>query len=558
SRYMDNNFFKNLIEKAYDAYFLIDEYGNFLYSNKIANELVGYKKNELIKMSFKEILYPNNWKEMNEILKESKRKSKPKKFESFLIKKNNISIPIEINIQIIEWKGTNLYFITVRDITRYNTSTDKIKKNYNQMISPKFKLSIEDFGSLINKSELQRLLDDFYKLTKIGVGIMDMKGNLLAVSNWQDICIKFHRVHPLTSKNCTESDTYLIKRLRPGKYSLYKCKNNMWDMATPIIVGKKHVGTLFIGQFFFKEEEIEYEFFIKQAEKYGFNKKLYLDALNKVPRWSKEKIHNAMEFLTKFASMISELIYNNLVLNNLLQEKELFLKEILKSSQFKTQFLATMSHELRTPLNAIIGFTDLLLEDLLGPITEVQREYIKDIKSSADYQFEMIQKILDISQIESGQISLDLKYFSLKSIIDQIISNFKLMLDKKKIEMIVVGLENDFDIYADPIRFKEIIFNLISNAIKYTIKGEIRLIIEENSKYWIFKVKDTGIGIDEKDFDIIFEEFKRVDSPYVLSVPGTGLGLSLIKRLIILHGGNIEFESKIGVGSTFSFRIPKI
>ena len=110
---------------------------------------------------------------------------------------------------------------------------------------------------------------------------------------------------------------------------------------------------------------------------------------------------------------------------------------------------------------------------------------------------------------------------------------------------------------ADPIKFKEIIYNLLSNAIKYTITGKITFIIQEDKEKWIFKIKDTGIGIAQKDYDLVFKEFKRIDNPYVNSIPGTGLGLSLAKRLVNLHGGVIVFTSKLGVGSTFTFTIPK-
>ncbi|MFX1237703.1 MAG: sensor histidine kinase, partial [Promethearchaeota archaeon] len=120
-----------------------------------------------------------------------------------------------------------------------------------------------------------------------------------------------------------------------------------------------------------------------------------------------------------------------------------------------------------------------------------------------------------------------------------------------------IGLDSEIFIYADPVRIKEIFSNLISNALKYTIKGWIKIICQENDKDWIFKIQDTGIGIAEKDHALIFKEFKRVDSPYVKSVQGTGLGLSLIKRLIHLHRGEIWFESELDKGSTFIFNIPK-
>jgi signal transduction histidine kinase len=219
--------------------------------------------------------------------------------------------------------------------------------------------------------------------------------------------------------------------------------------------------------------------------------------------------------------------------------------------------MATMSHELRTPLNAIIGFSDLLLEGVCGELNEEQNEYIADIKDSADHQFDMIKHILNISKIESGQLNLNIQKFSLNSMVEQIKSNLKPLYSKKNLEFEVKGLDEEKFLYADPIRFKEILINLLSNAIKFTLDGRITLLIKEDYYNWIFKVRDTGIGIANKDFPLIFKDFQRVESTYVRSVPGTGLGLSLTKRLIELHGGEISFFSVLGVGSTFTFNIPK-
>ena len=244
-------------------------------------------------------------------------------------------------------------------------------------------------------------------------------------------------------------------------------------------------------------------------------------------------------------------------LNEALRQQKLYLEQIVKSSQFKTEFMATMSHELRTPLNAIIGFADLLLEDVYGPLTEDQREFITDIKNSAEHQFDMIKHILDISKIESGQIVLNIQKFSLNTMVERIKSSLKPLYSKKDIKVKTRGLEYEKFIYADPIRFREILLNLLSNAIKFTLDGKVILSVKEKYNHWLFKVSDTGIGIARKDFPIIFKEFKRVDSTYIRSVPGTGLGLSLTQRLIELHGGEISFISALGIGSTFTFSIPK-
>jgi len=244
-------------------------------------------------------------------------------------------------------------------------------------------------------------------------------------------------------------------------------------------------------------------------------------------------------------------------LNVSLEQQKLFLDQIVKSSQFKTEFMGTMSHELRTPLNAIIGFADLLLDSGYGELSDDQKDFIIDIKSSAEHQFEMIKHILNITKIESGQLSLNIQKLSLNSLLEQIKSSLRPLYDKNNLKFKIKGVDEELVMFADPIRLKEILLNLLSNALKFTIDGTVRLQITQNYYNWIFKIVDTGIGIAKKDFPLIFKEFKRVDSPYVRSVPGTGLGLSLTKRLIELHGGEINFTSLLGVGTTFTFNIPK-
>ena len=244
-------------------------------------------------------------------------------------------------------------------------------------------------------------------------------------------------------------------------------------------------------------------------------------------------------------------------LNELLEKQKLYMIEISKASNFKSELLSSISHELRTPLNAIIGFTDLLLERSYGKLTEEQNEFLNDIKYSAEHLLDLITKILDISKIEAGQIALRIQKFSLNIMIEQIKSNLRLLIKKKGLKFKLKGLDTQKEIYADPIKFKEIVYNLLSNAIKYTIKGKITFIIQEDKENWVFKIKDTGIGIALKNYDLVFKEFKRINTPYVKSIPGTGLGLSITKRLVNLHGGDISFTSKLGVGSTFTFIIPK-
>ena len=179
-----------------------------------------------------------------------------------------------------------------------------------------------ELADIIDIQAIQSLMDDFYKLAHIPMALIDLKGNVLVGVGWQDICTKFHRVHPETCKHCVESDIKLSSGVPPGEFKLYKCKNNMWDIATPIIVGGQHVGNIFSGQFFFEDEPLDYELFRSQARKYGFNEEEYIAALEKVPRLSREAVNTIMSFFMKFANMVSQLSYSNFKLAQSLAERD--------------------------------------------------------------------------------------------------------------------------------------------------------------------------------------------------------------------------------------------
>jgi diguanylate cyclase (GGDEF)-like protein/PAS domain S-box-containing protein len=233
------------------------------------------------------------------------------------------------------------------------------KENLINNFSAKNTFEEEEFKNIIGGKEIQSLMDDFYSLTNIGMAIMDLKGSILISTGWQDICVKFHRVNIDSQKNCIESDLYLTRNIKPGKYSLYKCKNNMWDAVTPIIIGNKHMGNLYFGQFFFNDENIDLKTFEDQADKFGFDKKTYIAAIDKVPRRSRVEIETAMNFYSKFAQMISSLSLSNLSLAKTLSdfeqaERELQVKDFAIKSSISAIVLADMDGKINYVNNAFM------------------------------------------------------------------------------------------------------------------------------------------------------------------------------------------------------------
>ncbi len=256
-------------------------------------------------------------------------------------------------------------------------------------------------------------------------------------------------------------------------------------------------------------------------------------------------------------------------------------KELARANELKSKFIANMSHELRTPLNAVIGYSDLLLES--KEITDKHKQYINNILISGKHLLQLINNILDIAKIEAGRFSLEYSIFSLKDALDEVISVLKSLADKKNISLNVnYDCSYDYKIYADRIKFKQIIYNLLSNAIKFSfenteinvacknIPGTLDIDASANFKprnnsrsagdkifgYFQMDVINHGIGIPDSFRKNIFEEFIQADNNYSRQYEGTGLGLSLTKKIIELHGGHIHFESIPNETTNFTFIIP--
>ncbi|MFQ6099969.1 MAG: GAF domain-containing protein [Anaerolineae bacterium] len=238
-----------------------------------------------------------------------------------------------------------------------------------------------------------------------------------------------------------------------------------------------------------------------------------------------------------------------------LEEANVRLQEL---DRLKDQFLANMSHELRTPLNSIIGFSEVLIDGLVGEISPEQEECVRDILSSGEHLLALINDILDLSKIEAGRVELEPKKVDVAELIEVVQATVKSLIEKKS-QVLKIELEGDLpSLVADPFRIKQVLLNLLSNANKFTPdEGHITLSCRlADPATMLFSVADTGIGIKPEDQEIIFEEFRQANGSAAREITGTGLGLTISKRLIEMHGGHIWVESEYGHGATFSFLLP--
>ena len=230
--------------------------------------------------------------------------------------------------------------------------------------------------------------------------------------------------------------------------------------------------------------------------------------------------------------------------------------KIESASTAKSQFLANMSHEFRTPLNAIIGFTEVLQDQIPGPLNADQLEYLGDIHDGGQLLLRLINDVLDLSKVEAGRLELFYETFPIAQMVRETVTTLRGLVEKKGLN-IQLNLPPDLGlITADQIRFKQVLYNLLSNAVKFTDKGGITVSAMIEKQQLHLTVADTGIGIRTEDMDRIFIEFSQVDASHSRRHEGTGLGLALSKRLVEAHGGRIWVESTIGVGSTLHVVLP--
>lgn len=230
---------------------------------------------------------------------------------------------------------------------------------------------------------------------------------------------------------------------------------------------------------------------------------------------------------------------------------------IKEATRLKSEFLAGMSHELRTPLNAVIGFSEMLLSENYGKINEKQKKFLKNIFVSGDHLLRLVNDILDLSKIESGNMEINYEKFYVKTAINETISVLNGLAANRKV---VIETNGDLNLFltADLRRFKQIMYNLLCNAIKFSHEnGKVVVNSIKTGNNIKIEVIDNGIGISKEDRDKIFKKFRQLDSALSRKEEGTGLGLTLTKKLIELHKGAIDFESEKDKGSNFWFVIPE-
>ena len=402
--------------------------------------------------------------------------------------------------------------------------------------------------------------ETFPVLVTINPVTIDRKRMLLVV--WHDITEQKRAGELIKRNEAMLSETQELTHCGSWEADLLTGKN-YWSAETFRIFGlepsEKGPGTLTFGRMIHPEDMELYKSQVKNAIKnvQVSNFDLRISLPDKQVRYINAKVK---PYVNEYGKVIK--IYGAIVdiTDRKIAEQELITaKELAENAgNAKAQFLSTMSHEIRTPMNAVIGFTNLLLQK--NPTPE-QLEYLKVLKFSGDNLLVLINDILDFSKIEEGKIEFEMIDFSVEDLLDNIRLAFIHRANEQGLQLkLIIDKDLSDAVVGDPTRLAQILSNLVTNAIKFTSEGKITVSAllknkDEANTQIDFEVADTGIGIAEDKIEYIFERFTQASADTTRKYGGTGLGLTITKRIIELLGGNIQVESKLGKGSTFKFSL---
>ncbi len=563
-------------------------------------------------------------------------------------------------------------------------SEQRVRRKLQSILSPEGEIGELELADIIDAPAIQSLMDNFHELAAIPMSIIDLKGRVLVGVGWQEICTKFHRVNPETCRHCIESDTLLSSGIPPGESRLYKCKNNMWDIATPIMVGGKHVGNVFSGQFFFDNELLDHEAFRSQAGRYGFDEGEYIAALERVPRLTREQVETGMAFFMKLADLISQLSYSNIKLARSVAERDA-LMDSLKESEERLQlfiehapaalamfdremrylsvsrrwrsdyglgdrtligvshyevfpeisaewreahrrglagevlraeadrftradgsvqwvrreirpwydaagkvggivifsediterkeaeevlenrskqleaankelesFSYTVSHDLRAPLRAIDGFSRMILRKHGDTFDDDTRRKFDTIRDNTRMMGQLIDDLLAFSRF--GRTQPSMVTLDMETLIRDVWEELKTISPERRL---VLKMAKTPPGRGDRGLIKQVVINILSNAIKFTRLREEALIEAGGhiqGSECIYYIRDNGVGFDMQYHDKLFGVFQRLHSSEEFE--GTGVGLAIVQRIIYRHGGRVWAESRVDEGTTFYFSLP--
>lgn len=603
--------FKTLLESSGDSILIHDMEGKILEANHVACETFGYTRSKMLGKHIEDLwtnIHLTEFEQQTEKLKEAGYFI----FEVDSLRRDGTVILQEINNRLIEYKEETAVLSIGRDIRERRKTEEAFRDS-----ERKYRTLFEEFPGGIAQFDTQGVItlcnESFVNLIgsrekeKISFNLL----NLLEGKNSEEkgvICLPEVSVHydtkyissnenekvpvaitykPLISGNSGFAggivlieDLTEVKRLEAVRFQQTEFLRKLVD-SVPVPTFCKDRNGIYIAC------NKTFETFMGMKKEEILGKSLHNFASTEVAEkyhtmdieLVKHKKTRVYEISLKFADdSIHQVMFNKFVFSGMTEEDSVLLcimiditerkqaeEKMLQAkmvaeaaNRAKTTFIVNMSHELRTPLNAVIGFSDLLLSETFGPLNGKQKRYAENISKSGNHLLDLINDVLDISRLELGNIELYYETVDISGVIEEVQRVLSPLSSEKNIR-IEVNIEPGLKtIIADRVKLKQILYNILNNAVKFSSEGgKVDIIAEFQEDMLEISVKDEGIGIRETDYEKVFQPFVQIDESISRKHGGIGLGLALVKRFVELHGGKVWVKASPGKGSTFAFRIPK-
>ncbi|PQV42267.1 PAS domain-containing sensor histidine kinase [Methanohalophilus euhalobius] len=531
--------YRSIFETAANLITSIDSDGIIVDCNNQVQNFLGYKKEEIIGYPMGKIIHPDYLGKASQSLQESLETGYSYGKEYKMVRKDGTLIDVIINSSGMNKTNGNYErtICIINDITLRKTNEKRIE----------YLTSV--LKSIRNVNQLIVTENDKLKLVQ---GICDSLAESHSFYS-ACICLMDHNQKPILFEESSGV----------SKYSLLSSKMEKGETPDYIRTVLEKDELLIVDDLFEQYTDHtpakEYTKSVHLLSKLEYKDNVYGVIAATISR----EFAQDGEIIGLFEEVkgdISFALYK-LELEDIRQEIEKHLVESKvaaeEANRAKSEFLANMSHELRTPLNSIIGFSNILKDKKHGDLNENQTRYISNVLKSGKHLLKLINDILDLSKIEAGKMGYEPENMNLTETVDEVVTLMQPMANKKDIELTSNIESEDIEIFADKVKFKQIMYNILSNAIKFTPqKGKVTITSQLVGDNIEISISDNGIGIPDEKFQSIFDPFKQVDSSSTRKYGGTGLGLAIVNRYVKMHGGSIRVESEPGMGTTFTLAIP--
>jgi PAS domain S-box-containing protein len=417
-------------------------------------------------------------------------------------------------------------------------SEQRISRKLESILSPDVDIGEIELHEIINIEALQSLMNDFYEVARVPIAVVDNSGKVLVRAGWQEICARFHRVHSETLKNCMESDTYLTTGIAAVEFKLYKCKNNLWDAATPVVVGANS------GAYHHEYRVVWADGSLHWIASHG---KAYFEGAGR--ERGATRLVGVTTDITDRKLAENEALQLNANLEARVKERTAQLQE---SNRELEAFSYSVSHDLRAPLRSIEGFAKILLRDYSGkPLDATAADYMQRMSDASQRMGHLIAELLTLSQLT--RIEMNRKAVNLSEFARDILADCK---SREPNRLVSTEIQAGLVANADPVLVRVALENLLGNAWKYTSKTDAAHIAFEagvQQEELVFCIRDNGVGFDMPYANQLFAPFQRLHQSDEFE--GNGIGLATVQRVIRRHGGRIWAESKPGEGAVFYFTL---